>query len=83
MPLYIIASTVVAHVPDINMKAVGYFFTGFLHIKITNTYTYIFEIVPEAYKTQCSSFINILDSMTLAVLGLSFIFLTRDAVYVQ
>ena len=80
MPIYIIASATVIHVPNLYIKAVGYMIMGLLHLKITLSYTYIFELVPEANKGTCSSIINLIDGMTMAIFGLSFLYLTRDAV---
>jgi len=81
LPLYIVASSLVVYAPDLRLKTLGYFLQGLLHLKITLAYTYIFELIPEKYKGICSSVINIIDVFTLIISGLTYQFITRDAVY--
>ena len=80
MPVYIIASSTIVYYPNLYVKGIGYFIQGLLHLKITLSYTYIFELVPEKNKGISATIINFADAITLGVTGITYMFITQDAV---
>ena len=53
---------------------------GILHLKFTVSYTHMFELIDDDYKRLCATVINMVDAATIAVIGFSFKFVTRNAV---
>ena len=80
MPLYIIASAITVYSPNLEGKAIGFFVQGFLHIKITLCYSHILELVPETHKGFVATVITAFDAGSLAVFGLTLIFVSRNLV---
>ena len=54
------------------------FIQGFLHVKIPLSYTHILELVDEKSKNFCSTFINSVDALNLAIVGFLLNFVNRD-----
>lgn len=50
LPLYSIAAALVVFPDDLQLKKLGYFLQGLFHIKISNSFTHMYEIMPEASK---------------------------------
>jgi len=78
LPLYIIASAITLYSPSLHLKALGYFLQGALHLKITNSYTHMFELTNEQGKGLCATVMNSFDVMTVGVVGVCLTFLTSD-----
>lgn len=53
---------------------------GILHLKITVSYTHIFELIDDDHKGFCATVLNMVDAITLGVVGFCFSFVTRDGV---
>ena len=53
---------------------------GILHLKVTVSYTHIFELIDDDYKGLCATVLNVVDAITLGVVGFCFIFVTKDGV---
>ena len=81
MPLYILASCLTIYGTTLQLKAIGYFIQGFLHIKIPVSFAYIYEMIPEGQKDFCSMFINTFDNCTMGVIGIAFLFVTKEATW--
>lgn len=71
MPMQIIAFAMVVFGQDVTTKALGSFFTGYFHIKISNCYTHIYELVQEKHRAISATMISFLDDTTLMIVGLS------------
>ena len=67
LPLYCLVTTLAVMSDDLWMKKIGFFLQGFIHIKISNTFTSIYEFVPEAGKIPCLTLITCYDSCTLLI----------------
>ena len=67
IPLYIIASAITIYSLSLEGKAIGFFVQGFLHIKITLSYSHILELVPETHKGFVATVPTAFDSVSLAV----------------
>ena len=53
--LFSVAAGLVVFVPNIYIKGFGLFFQGIFHVKITLSYTYMFELVPDESKGFCGT----------------------------
>jgi MFS family permease len=62
LPFYIISQYLIVFTHSVSTKSLGFFLQGFFHIKITNTYTHILELVPDAHKSKVSTVILGFDS---------------------
>mmetsp|Transcript_8570 Transcript_8570/g.14455 ORF Transcript_8570/g.14455 Transcript_8570/m.14455 type:complete len:294 (-) Transcript_8570:913-1794(-) len=82
LPFYVAASFLTIYSSNLNLKSVGYFMQGFLHSKITLSYSHMFELTNEENKGFCATFINAFDALSLFVLGFTLKFVTKDLVYV-
>ena len=80
IPLYIIASAITIYSLSLEGKAIGFFVQGFLHIKITLSYSHILELVPETHKGFVATVLTAFDSVSLAVFGITLMFISRDLV---
>lgn len=70
--------------PIMWVKSAGYFVQGLLHLKITLSYTHMFELVDDDYKSFCATIINAMDGFSFGFTGLALKFVTRDLVsYVE
>jgi NhaP-type Na+/H+ or K+/H+ antiporter len=78
MTIYLIAQWVSLLCNDFHIKSISYFIQGFLHIKITLSYTHMFELVDEDSKSFCSSVITVFEITTFGIIGFSLQFITRD-----
>ena len=66
---YIIFTQLTIFSPSLTGKKIGYFMQGLLHLKITLSYTHMFELTDEASKDFCATVINMTDSLTLFIMG--------------
>lgn len=67
LPLYIMVTSLSVLSDDIAMKRMGFFLQGLFHIKISNSYTHMFELVPESAKVIGQTCINSYDACTLLI----------------
>ena len=77
---YIVTMGMVTYGTTLPIKTFGMFMQGALHIRITLSYTHMYELVREKDKPFCAQLMNMFDTITMAVTGTVFLFLTRDAV---
>lgn len=80
MILYLFSTGLVSYSNTLSQKSIGFFAMGILHLKITVSYTHIFELIDDDHKGFCATVLNMVDAITLAVVGFCFIFVTRDGV---
>ena len=73
----------VAYGTSISVKTFGMLMQGILHIRITLSYTHMYELVRERDKPFCAQIMNLCDTSVMAINGIIFIFFTRDAVAVM
>ena len=59
-------------------KSIGYFFLGFMHLKISLSFTYALELVPNSYKSTMTTFIAAGDAASPLVSGAFFKFYEAD-----
>lgn len=76
---YLITNGMVAYGNTIFVKTLGMFMQGVLHLRITLSYTNMYELVREGDKPFCAQLINIADTMAMAMTGL-ILMLTRNGV---
>ena len=60
--------------------SIGYFLMGMMHLKITVSYTHMFELIENDHKGFCATLINTVDGATLGITGFTFQFITNDGV---
>ena len=70
MPLQAIAYFMVVFVNNVQVKILGSFCLGLLHIKISTSYTHCYELVQDKHRAPCSTVINIFDDTSLGLIGL-------------
>lgn len=63
-----------------NIKGMGYFVMGLLHIKIPLSYNHIYELINENSKSFSSSIMTLVEISTTGWIGLSLQYLTKDLV---
>lgn len=63
---------------DMYIKAIGYFTMGLLHIKIPLSYTHMNELIDEDSKSFSSSTITFIEITSMAWVGLSLEFFSKD-----
>jgi hypothetical protein len=80
MPLLAVGCSITVFSETLLLKSIGYFMQGLFHIKVMNSYTHIFDLVPEDSKRFCATFMNVFDSMTLFVVGIMMKYVTDDLV---
>ena len=80
MPAYILGSGLAVFGPTLYIKAIGLFLQGLFHVKITLSYTHLFELVDEDAKSLCATVLGVAVSSTLAISGIFYIIVSRDAV---
>ena len=52
-----------------------------LHVKITLSYAYMFELADEDSKGFCATFLNASDAVTMGIVGIVMTFCTRDIIF--
>jgi len=52
------------------LKSIGYFVQGLLHIKISNSYTHIYELIEEKYKVKATTVIGLLDEASIFIISI-------------
>mmetsp|Transcript_12808 Transcript_12808/g.21674 ORF Transcript_12808/g.21674 Transcript_12808/m.21674 type:complete len:203 (-) Transcript_12808:1054-1662(-) len=82
MALYLFFSQLTIYSPSLVWKAVGFFMQGFLHLKITLSYTHIFELIDDRSKQLCATTMNAFDASTLFTIGFCLKFVESDVVVV-
>jgi MFS family permease len=74
LPLYVLSCYVSIFKDTLFYKKLGFFLQGLFHIKISLSYTSIFELVPERKKVLCSTLLSAWDGSTILVSCLIFKF---------
>lgn len=77
---YIVTAGMVTYGTTLWAKTFGMFMQGVLHLRVTLSYTHMYELVREQDKPFCAQMINMFDTLGPAITGSAFLFLTRDAV---
>lgn len=81
---YMVTNAMVAYGDTIFIKTLGMFMQGVLHIRITLSYTHMYELIQEMDKSFCAQIINMADTLAMAFTGIILMLVTRDAVaYIQ
>ena len=80
MIIYLFSAGLMTYSLSLRQKSIGYFIMGILHLKVTVSYTHIFELIDDDYKGLCATVLNVVDAITLGVVGFCFIFVTKDGV---
>lgn len=78
MPLFCTASAISILASEMWLKKVGFFTLGLLHIKSTISYQHSYELMPNGYTAVASTVINVVDCLTLLVIGFSLKYFTHD-----
>ena len=73
-----LAQTVMLFVNDFAVRALMFFLMGLTQIKVGVSYVWLSECVGFAYKSTAFTLINIFDGMTLAVICVYFLTISRD-----
>ena len=76
LPFYILSQYFILFQHNISIKSIGFFMQGFFHIKITNSFTHIIELVPDIYKSKVSTLIVAFNVGSVALV--SFLILNVD-----
>ena len=63
---------------NIATKSFGSFIAGFFHIKISNSFTHLYELVPDNYRPISSAIINVFDDATFVVFGIFLKYFIKD-----
>lgn len=79
LPLFLIACYLTCFGESVIEKGIGIAIQGFLHVKIMNAYSHIYELTDEENKAFCSTFINVIDISSFTFVGLYLYFIDRDA----
>lgn len=83
MIIYLFSTALVTYATTLAEMSVGYFLMGMLHLKITVSYTHMFELIENEHKGFCATVINTVDGATLGITGFVFQFVTQDGVKFQ
>jgi len=75
---YIFSSYLTAFSHDIGLKSIGYFIQGLLHIKISNCYTHIYELVEDKYKIKAATIIGFMDEASIFIISCILKFVVND-----
>jgi MFS family permease len=70
MPLNIISQAMIVFSDDFFIKGLGFFITGFIHLRITISFTHCLELMPESHKSVATTFINVFDQGGIVFAGL-------------
>mmetsp|Transcript_1707 Transcript_1707/g.2367 ORF Transcript_1707/g.2367 Transcript_1707/m.2367 type:complete len:209 (+) Transcript_1707:277-903(+) len=76
-----LAQTVLLLVPNFWARSAMFFILGLTQIKIGVSYVWLSECVGNAYKSTAFTIINVFEGLTLAVVGLYYLFISRDWYY--
>ena len=77
---YIFTMGMVTYGTTILQKTIGMFMQGALHLRITLSYTHMYELVRESDKQFCAQIINLSDTMAMAIVGSIFLLVSQDAI---
>lgn len=83
MVIYLCSTALVTYSTTLTQMSIGYFLMGMLHLKITVSYTHMFELIENDHKGFCATLINSVDGATLGITGVAFQFITNDGVRFQ
>ena len=75
LPFLITASAASIYSPNLKVKAIGNFIQGFLHIKVSCSFQYMYELVPRQHKVLACSILSMFDSMSLVLVCASILVL--------
>lgn len=78
LPIQGIAFFLMVFGDDIAKKSFGSFLAGFFHIKVSNSFTHLYELVPEKYRPISSAIINVVDDAVFIVFGICLKFFIKD-----
>lgn len=78
MPLFCVASAISILSDQMWLKKVGFFTVGLLHIKSTVCYQHAYELMPSGWNSVASTVINVIDCLTLLIIGVSLNYFTHD-----
>ena len=67
LPCYALISCLSVLSDDLNMKKIGYFLQGLFHIKNSNSFTHMYELVPQSSKVMAATLIMAYDCSTLLI----------------
>ena len=73
-----ICQTVMLFVPDMIVRSICFFFMGFSNLKISQSYVWLSETVPEDRRAGAITIIGIADAATGLIAGMYYIFISRD-----
>ena len=79
---YVIFTQLTIYSASLTGKKIGFFMQGLLHLKITLSYTHMFELTDEASKDFCATVINMTDSLTMFIIGFCLKYLVADAILI-
>lgn len=67
LPGLIFSQYLVLYTKNIFYIKVGFFLQGFFHLKMSNSYTHLLELVPDHHKNITSTMISAYDSLTVSM----------------
>ena len=76
--LNLIAMALIIFSPSILVKKIGFFVFGYLHIKISLSYTHMFELTEAKHQVFCSTIITGIDTLTISLTCIIYKYVTND-----
>ena len=74
----LIANFLIIFSPSIVVKKIAFFMFGFLHIKVSISYTHMFELIEAKHHLFCSTIITGMDTLTISVSCIIYKYVTSD-----
>lgn len=74
----IVTNFLIVFYPSIAVKKMAYFIFGFFHIKVSLSYTHMFELIEDKHRVFCSTIITGLDVLTIAVTCFYYKYVSSD-----
>lgn len=77
----LIANYFMIYSPSILVKKIAFFAYGFLHIKVSLSYTHMFELIEAQHQVFCSTIISAVDVLTMTVTCIFYKYIGSDMDY--